>query len=125
MSSLMSKGSRLTTPYFRNMFNTLKWSGATREVNPVVFLNQKLSTAATAQSSGLLTRSLNQNIASNISSKAITLSGNGIQWNVRKYSGAAPLTLDLITQRVILVLQLYDKVDPKKVFHFLPFSDVN
>jgi len=34
---------------------------------------------------------------------------------VRNYSAGPPLTLDLITQRVILVLQLYDKVNPEKL----------
>lgn len=34
---------------------------------------------------------------------------------VRHYSHKAPLTLDLIGQRVLLVLKLYDKVDIKKV----------
>ncbi|XP_033300978.1 acyl carrier protein, mitochondrial isoform X1 [Bombus bifarius] len=34
---------------------------------------------------------------------------------VRHYSHAAPLSLDLIRQRVLLVLNLYDKVDPQKL----------
>ena len=34
---------------------------------------------------------------------------------MRQYSHAAPLSLDLIRQRVLLVLNLYDKVDPQKV----------
>ncbi|XP_012241032.1 acyl carrier protein, mitochondrial isoform X1 [Bombus vosnesenskii] len=34
---------------------------------------------------------------------------------VRQYSHAAPLSLDLIRQRVLLVLNLYDKVDPQKL----------
>lgn len=40
---------------------------------------------------------------------------------VRNYSGGPPLTLDLIQSRVILVLQLYDKIVPEKVA-FLIFS---
>lgn len=39
----------------------------------------------------------------------------GLFSGVRNYSGGPPLTLSLIQQRVILVLQLYDKVDPAKV----------
>ncbi|KPJ07049.1 Acyl carrier protein, mitochondrial [Papilio machaon] len=34
---------------------------------------------------------------------------------VRNYSGGPPLTLDLIRKRVLLVLQLYDKVKPEKL----------
>ncbi|CAH0715266.1 unnamed protein product, partial [Brenthis ino] len=34
---------------------------------------------------------------------------------VRNYSGGPPLTLDLIKSRVILVLQLYDKINPEKI----------
>ncbi|XP_013145515.1 PREDICTED: acyl carrier protein, mitochondrial isoform X1 [Papilio polytes] len=34
---------------------------------------------------------------------------------VRNYSGGPPLTLDLITKRVLLVLQLYDKVKPDEL----------
>lgn len=33
----------------------------------------------------------------------------------RNYSGEEPLTLDLIKQRVLLVLRLYDKIEPSKV----------
>ncbi|CAH2048876.1 unnamed protein product, partial [Iphiclides podalirius] len=33
----------------------------------------------------------------------------------RNYSGGPPLTLELIKSRVLLVLQLYDKVDPEKL----------
>lgn len=35
--------------------------------------------------------------------------------SVRDYSGKAPLTLDLIQQRVLLVLKLYDKINPEKL----------
>ena len=35
--------------------------------------------------------------------------------NVRDFSSKAPLTLDLIQQRVLLVLKLYDKINPEKV----------
>ncbi|CAG9561630.1 unnamed protein product [Danaus chrysippus] len=35
--------------------------------------------------------------------------------SVRNYSGGPPLTLDLIRSRVILVLQLYDKINPEKL----------
>jgi len=34
---------------------------------------------------------------------------------VRSYSAKPPLTLDLIQQRVILVLKLYDKINPEKL----------
>lgn len=34
---------------------------------------------------------------------------------VRNYSGGPPLTLELVKSRVLLVLQLYDKVNPEKV----------
>ncbi|XP_043258340.1 acyl carrier protein, mitochondrial isoform X2 [Colletes gigas] len=34
---------------------------------------------------------------------------------VRHYSHKPPLTLDYIQQRVLLVLNLYDKIDPKKL----------
>lgn len=39
------------------------------------------------------------------------------QTNVRWYSSKAPLTLQLIRDRVILVLKLYDKITPEKVKH--------
>jgi hypothetical protein len=35
----------------------------------------------------------------------------------RLYSSKPPLTLDFIQGRVLLVLKLYDKVDPNKVHH--------
>ncbi|XP_035740339.1 acyl carrier protein, mitochondrial-like isoform X1 [Vespa mandarinia] len=34
---------------------------------------------------------------------------------VRLYSSKPPLTLDIIRQRVLLLLNLYDKIDPKKL----------
>jgi len=34
---------------------------------------------------------------------------------VRNYSAKEPLTLDLIQQRVLLVLRLYDKINPEKL----------
>ncbi|CAG4959281.1 unnamed protein product [Parnassius apollo] len=34
---------------------------------------------------------------------------------VRNYSGGPPLTLELIKSRVLLVLQLYDKINPDKL----------
>jgi len=34
---------------------------------------------------------------------------------VRQYSHKAPLTLDIINQRVLLVLKLYDKIESTKV----------
>ncbi|XP_031841036.1 NADH dehydrogenase (ubiquinone) acyl carrier protein isoform X1 [Nomia melanderi] len=34
---------------------------------------------------------------------------------VRHYSGPLPMTIDFIQKRVILVLNLYDKIDPKKL----------
>ncbi|XP_017882347.1 acyl carrier protein, mitochondrial isoform X1 [Ceratina calcarata] len=34
---------------------------------------------------------------------------------VRRYALVPPLTLDLIRQRVLLVLNLYDKIDPQKL----------
>ncbi|XP_021200162.2 acyl carrier protein, mitochondrial isoform X1 [Helicoverpa armigera] len=54
----------------------------------------------------------------------ISLNGqNGAQKiSVRNYSGGPPLSLDLIKSRVLLVLQLYDKIDPEKLnvdSHFL------
>merc|ERR1712198_452717 len=41
---------------------------------------------------------------------------------VRSYSSKEPLTLDLIQQRVLLVLKLYDKINPEKLVvdsHFM------
>uniref|UniRef100_A0A1I8N1L3 Acyl carrier protein n=1 Tax=Musca domestica TaxID=7370 RepID=A0A1I8N1L3_MUSDO len=38
------------------------------------------------------------------------------QWQtVRNYSAKPPLTLQLINERVLLVLKLYDKIDPSKL----------
>lgn len=38
------------------------------------------------------------------------------QWQTaRKYSAKPPLSLKLINERVLLVLKLYDKIDPSKV----------
>lgn len=34
----------------------------------------------------------------------------------RHYSAKQPLTLKLIQERVLLVLNLYDKIDPAKVY---------
>jgi len=39
----------------------------------------------------------------------------------RLYSSKPPLTLDFIQGRVLLVLKLYDKVDPNKV-HYTEFT---
>jgi len=39
----------------------------------------------------------------------------------RLYSSKPPLTLDFIRGRVLLVLKLYDKVDPNKV-HYTEFT---
>lgn len=36
----------------------------------------------------------------------------------RNYSLALPYTFEYIHKRVMLVLQLYDKIDPEKVFYF-------
>ncbi|KAM9305891.1 acyl carrier protein, mitochondrial [Gastrophryne carolinensis] len=36
-------------------------------------------------------------------------------WPCRQYSGAPPLTIESIKERVIYVLKLYDKVDPEKL----------
>lgn len=44
------------------------------------------------------------------------LGGRGF---VRHYSAAEPLTLEFIRDRVLLVLKLYDKVDPNKVITVL------
>lgn len=38
---------------------------------------------------------------------------------MRNYSVKPPLTIDIIKKRVLLVLQLYDKVNPDKVYHIL------
>merc|ERR1712002_634737 len=35
--------------------------------------------------------------------------------SIRQYSASEPLTLDFIEQRILLVLRLYDKVDPNKL----------
>lgn len=40
---------------------------------------------------------------------------------VRNYSGGPPLSLDLVKSRVLLVLQLYDKVNPEKVATYMYF----
>ncbi|XP_065361104.1 acyl carrier protein, mitochondrial isoform X1 [Calliphora vicina] len=41
---------------------------------------------------------------------------NNWQWQVaRKYSAKPPLSLKLINERVLLVLKLYDKIDPSKL----------
>ncbi|XP_075978402.1 NADH dehydrogenase (ubiquinone) acyl carrier protein isoform X2 [Anticarsia gemmatalis] len=43
------------------------------------------------------------------------LQNGGQNMRVRNYSGGPPLTLDLIKSRVLLVLQLYDKINPEKL----------
>uniref|UniRef100_A0A1L8E0Q9 Acyl carrier protein n=1 Tax=Nyssomyia neivai TaxID=330878 RepID=A0A1L8E0Q9_9DIPT len=41
---------------------------------------------------------------------------HGWQYQIlRQYSAKAPLTIQFITERVLLVLKLYDKVDPSKL----------
>lgn len=40
----------------------------------------------------------------------------------RHYSAKQPLTLKLIQERVLLVLNLYDKIDPTKVSFFFVYS---
>lgn len=44
---------------------------------------------------------------------------------VRNYSAGPPLSLELIRDRVILVLQLYDKINPEKVAPMVFFQNVN
>ncbi len=39
----------------------------------------------------------------------------------RNYSMPMPLSFDYIKNRVILVLQLYDKIDPEKVYIYVNF----
>lgn len=41
----------------------------------------------------------------------------------RNYSAKEPLTLQLIKERVLLVLKLYDKVNPEKVRFSTGFGD--
>lgn len=43
---------------------------------------------------------------------------------VRQYSHGPPLSLDLIKSRVLLTLQLYDKIDPEKVEWSIICSDI-
>lgn len=50
------------------------------------------------------------------------LGGRGF---VRHYSAAEPLTLEFIRDRVLLVLKLYDKVDPNKVITVLYIVSTN
>lgn len=40
---------------------------------------------------------------------------NQTQVQIRSYSEKEPLTIQFITDRVLLVLKLYDKVNPEKV----------
>jgi len=42
-------------------------------------------------------------------------SGRWQTQSVRRYSAKPPLSLKLINERVLLVLKLYDKIDPSKV----------
>ena len=44
---------------------------------------------------------------------------------VRQYSAKPPLTLNFIRDRVLLVLKLYDKIDPTKVYTYLKLEDVS
>ena len=104
----------ILSPYFKNIVNTLKLTGA-RIPTPVVALNHhQLHTATTANSIRLPALRSNAIRAMTLPVIAMDCCG-GAQVQVRNYSEGPPLTLDIITQRVILVLQLYDKVDPKKV----------
>merc|ERR1711973_495872 len=41
--------------------------------------------------------------------------GNSVLLQVRNYGGAYPMDLQFITDRVMLVLKLYDKINPEKV----------
>ncbi|XP_037818536.1 acyl carrier protein, mitochondrial isoform X1 [Lucilia sericata] len=46
----------------------------------------------------------------------VTQGSNNWQWQAaRKYSAKPPLSLKLINERVLLVLKLYDKIDPSKL----------
>ncbi|XP_013104200.1 acyl carrier protein, mitochondrial isoform X2 [Stomoxys calcitrans] len=46
----------------------------------------------------------------------ITQESKSWQWQTaRKYSAKPPLSLKLINERVLLVLKLYDKIDPSKL----------
>ncbi|XP_050466399.1 acyl carrier protein, mitochondrial isoform X3 [Cataglyphis hispanica] len=47
--------------------------------------------------------------------KAVAAYNEGITEKVRHYSHKDPLTLDIISQRVLLVLKLYDKVETAKL----------
>ncbi|XP_054733819.1 acyl carrier protein, mitochondrial isoform X1 [Anastrepha obliqua] len=54
----------------------------------------------------------------NTPAMSILLQQNKSAWqsqSVRNYSAKPPLTLKLISERVLLVLKLYDKVDPSKL----------
>ncbi|NP_001040477.1 acyl carrier protein, mitochondrial isoform X1 [Bombyx mandarina] len=47
--------------------------------------------------------------------KSQALQNGNEKHGIRKYSGGPPLTLDLIKSRVLLVLQLYDKINPEQL----------
>ncbi|XP_058129082.1 acyl carrier protein, mitochondrial isoform X1 [Anopheles ziemanni] len=64
--------------------------------------NQKFLTAAAGASNSALLSPFEQN-------------GRWQLEIVRKYSAKEPLTLQLIKERVLLVLKLYDKVNPEKL----------
>uniref|UniRef100_A0A1I7YY74 Acyl carrier protein n=1 Tax=Steinernema glaseri TaxID=37863 RepID=A0A1I7YY74_9BILA len=48
-----------------------------------------------------------------IQSQNLPVFGNNTQ--IRHYGAKAPLTLKTLEERIILVLSLYDKIDPKKL----------
>ncbi|KAM7356740.1 NADH dehydrogenase (ubiquinone) acyl carrier protein isoform 1-T2 [Cochliomyia hominivorax] len=46
----------------------------------------------------------------------VTQGSNNWQWQIaRQYSAKPPLSLKIINERVLLVLKLYDKIDPSKL----------
>ncbi|XP_039966627.1 acyl carrier protein, mitochondrial isoform X1 [Bactrocera neohumeralis] len=57
-------------------------------------------------------------VSSNSPAVSALLNQNNSAWQsqfVRNYSAKPPLTLKLIGERVLLVLKLYDKIDPSKL----------
>ncbi|CAH1404610.1 unnamed protein product [Nezara viridula] len=75
--------------------------------------NYSVFTGTFAKSAVVGVQTCNRYVKNTPQKTFIPINRNVINW--RLFSHGPPLTLDLIKERVILVLKLYDKVDPEKL----------
>ncbi|XP_018794970.1 PREDICTED: acyl carrier protein, mitochondrial isoform X1 [Bactrocera latifrons] len=82
------------------------------------FAAKSLRVTAAVSSTAQPQMRLMHKVSSNSPAVSALLNQNNSAWQsqfVRNYSAKPPLTLKLIGERVLLVLKLYDKIDPSKL----------